>query len=127
MALQVEIELGGMNDVSIHDGASRAVPTPICDVGCWKKPDVMPFSDNNDGDLRVYVNRFAGLFDKGKFLLENILKLPFGDPTPEEENAFWFSIRVSVFYASPVVNELVDHRLSHQLQVFDHIDTPFLG
>ena len=62
MALQVEVELGGVNYICIHDRASRTVPTPICDIGCWEKPDVMPLSDNNDGELGVYFSRSAGLW-----------------------------------------------------------------
>ena len=62
MALQEKIELGGVNYIGIHHRASWAVPTPICDVGCWEKPDVMPFSDDNDSNLGAYVGRSAGLW-----------------------------------------------------------------
>ena len=62
MALQVKIELGGVNYICIHDRASRAVPTSICDVGCWEEPYVVPFSDDNNSDLGVYVSRSAGLW-----------------------------------------------------------------
>jgi hypothetical protein len=54
MALQEEIELGRVNYVTIHDCAGGAIPTPICDVGCREETNVMPFSDNNDGNLRTY-------------------------------------------------------------------------
>ena len=46
-----------------------------------------------------------------EFLLENLLKLSFRDPTPEEQNAFWCQISLSLFDVSSVVDELVDHRL----------------
>ena len=129
MALQVEVELGGVNYIGIHDRASRTIPTPICDVRCWEKPDVMSSPDDNDGDLGAYFSRLAGLwlilnerminicrsarqtFNKGEFFLENLLKLSFRDPSPEEQNAFWRSIRLPLFDVSSVANELVDHRL----------------
>ena len=62
MALQVEVELGGVNYICIHDRASWTVPTSICDIGCWEKADVMPFSDNDDCDLGAYVSGSAGLW-----------------------------------------------------------------
>ena len=53
MALQVEVELGRVNYVAIHNGASRAVPAPIRDVGRREEPDVVALSNNDDGDLRI--------------------------------------------------------------------------
>lgn len=51
MTLKVEVELGRVNYVAIHNGASRAVPAPICDIGRREKPDVVALSNNDDGDL----------------------------------------------------------------------------
>ena len=62
MALQVEVELGGVNYIGIHYGASRTVPTPICDVGRWEETNVVSFSDNDDGNLGAYFSRLAGLW-----------------------------------------------------------------
>ena len=60
-ALQVEIELGRVCYVSIHDGAGRAVPAPICNVGWWKETNVMTFSNNNDSDRWIYASVLACL------------------------------------------------------------------
>jgi len=54
VALQVKIEFGRVNHVTIHDGAGRAVPTPIRDVAHREETNVMSFSNDNDGDLGAY-------------------------------------------------------------------------
>ena len=54
MALQIEVELGRVNHIAIHNGASRAIPTPIRDVGCREEANVMAFPDNNDCNRRGY-------------------------------------------------------------------------
>ena len=59
MTLQIEIEFGRMNHVTIHDGASRAISAPICDARRREETNVMTFSDNNDGDLRINTGLLA--------------------------------------------------------------------
>ena len=54
MTLQEEIELGRVNYISIHDCAGGAIPAPISDVGRREETNVVPFSDNDDGNLRTY-------------------------------------------------------------------------
>ena len=54
MALQVEVKLGRVNDVPIHDGAGWTIPTPIRILRRREEPDVVTFSNNNDGDLGLY-------------------------------------------------------------------------
>ena len=53
MALQVEIEFGRVNHVTIHDGAGWAIPAPIRDVALREETNVMSFSNDNDGDLGI--------------------------------------------------------------------------
>jgi hypothetical protein len=60
MALQVEIELGRVNDLGVNDSASRAISTSIRDIWGWEETDMVAFSDNDYGDLRVYADLFAG-------------------------------------------------------------------
>jgi hypothetical protein len=60
VALQVEIKFGWVNHVSIHNGTSGTIPTPVSDVG-REKSNVMAFPDNNDADLRVYSDLLASL------------------------------------------------------------------
>ena len=52
MTLQIEVELGRVNHIAIHNGASRAVPAPIRDVGRREEPNVVTLSDNDNGYLR---------------------------------------------------------------------------
>ena len=61
MALQEEIELGRVDYVTIHDcaGGTISTPIPICDVGRWGEANVIPFSNNNDGNLRAYSHFLA--------------------------------------------------------------------
>lgn len=59
MALQVEIELGRVNYVAIHNGASRAVSAPIRDVGRREEPNVVTLSNDYDGDLRTNTDLLA--------------------------------------------------------------------
>ena len=61
MALQVEIELSRVCYVGVDDGAGRAIPAPICDVGCREKTNVMTFSNNNDSDRWIYSSVLACL------------------------------------------------------------------
>ena len=54
MALQVEVKLGRVNHITVHNGTSRAIPTSICVLGRREEADVMAFSNDNDGNLRCY-------------------------------------------------------------------------
>ena len=54
MTLQVEVELGRVNYVTIHNGASRAIPTSICVLGRREEADMMAFSNDNDGNFWSY-------------------------------------------------------------------------
>jgi len=54
VALQVEIKLGRVNHVTVHDGTSRAIPTSICVPRRWEEADVVALSNDNDGNLGSY-------------------------------------------------------------------------
>ena len=54
MTLQVEVKLGRVNHVTIHDGTGRAIPTSICVLGRREEADVVAFSNDNDSNLRSY-------------------------------------------------------------------------
>jgi hypothetical protein len=62
MALQVKVELRGVNYIGIHDGAGRTVPTPVGDVWRWEETNVVTFSDNDDSDFGVYFSGLASLW-----------------------------------------------------------------
>lgn len=82
MTLQVEVELGRMSYISVDDGASRAIPAPVCilcvlgeEPGNPKlrpprdlkkyhknKPNVMAFANDDHRDLGVDSELLAGVF-----------------------------------------------------------------
>lgn len=59
MTLQVEVKLGRVYHVGIHDSAGWAIPAPIGDVGCREKTNVVAFSNNNDCNGWGYSNVLA--------------------------------------------------------------------
>jgi hypothetical protein len=61
MRLEVEVELDGMSDVRVDDGPGNTVPRAVGLVRVrWEKADVVTLADDNDRDLRVYIQGLAG-------------------------------------------------------------------
>lgn len=57
VALEIEIKLCGVRNVTIDDSARRTVTTPISlALSHREEADVVPFADNDDGDFREGVD-----------------------------------------------------------------------
>ena len=68
MALEIKVELGGMGDLTINNRACRAVTTPVgLPRVLGKESNVMPFTDDDDGDCWVDFQLSAGSFQRRKF------------------------------------------------------------
>jgi hypothetical protein len=51
VALEIEVKLGRMGNLTIDDSARWAVTTPVGIPGVlWEESDVMPLANNNHGD-----------------------------------------------------------------------------
>ena len=61
MALQVEVEFGRVNYVTVHDRASRAIPTFISPICRGEETNVMSFPNDNNGDVGGYSEFLACL------------------------------------------------------------------
>jgi len=55
MALKIKVELGWMRDFSINDRACWTITAPVgLPFVLGEESNVMPFTDDDDGDCRIY-------------------------------------------------------------------------
>lgn len=59
VALKVEVEFNGIDDVGVDNRAGVTVAAPVALARLREETDVMAFPDDNDRDLRVNVKRLA--------------------------------------------------------------------
>jgi hypothetical protein len=61
MRLKVEVELDGMSNVRVNDGAGDTVPRAVGLVRVrWEEADVVTLTDDDDRNLRVDVQGLTG-------------------------------------------------------------------
>jgi len=67
MALKDKIKVGRVGNSSVDDRSRRSVSTLVCNIGRREHLIVVPFSDNDQGDLGPDLQFLASLSDQRKF------------------------------------------------------------